>query len=168
LFLVEKCIYHVCVLVRQIASAENDIAKTMLETEQVHSQVNSLEKKKSELEAEMHAKDDIVAKSQAEIKRRNVEIKRKQDQLQQLSSELDKLISMAGGAELGPLEIQINSLQKSIDAANATITELQHTWLRDQSELVSCNPAPLPAPRAVPDKHFSGGGVDRIICIFLV
>ena len=93
----------------QIATTENEIAKTMLETEQARSQINVLEKKKSELEAEMQAKDDIVEKSQTEIKRRNVEIKRKQDQLQQLSSELDKLIAMAGGAEVGPLEIQINS-----------------------------------------------------------
>jgi len=123
--------------VRQIATAENEIAKTMLDTEQARSQINSLEKKKSELEAEMNSKDDIVAKSQAEIKRRNVEIKRKQDQLQQLSSELDKLITLAGGAELGPLEVEINSLQKSIDNENANIAELQHAWLRDQGELVS-------------------------------
>jgi len=121
---------------RQIANTENEIAKIMLETEQARSQISSMEKKKAELEAEMKAKDDIVAKSQADIKRRNVEIKRKQDQLQQLSSELDKLIASTGGAELGPLEIQINSLQKSIDAANATIAELQHDWLRDQGELV--------------------------------
>ena len=39
--------------------------------------------------------------------------------------------------ELGPLEIQINSMQKSIDAEQAEIGELQQMWLRDQSELVS-------------------------------
>jgi len=121
----------------QIATAENEIAQIMLDTEQAHSQITSLGKRKSELEAEMNAKDDIVAKSQAEIKRRNIEIKRKQDQLQQLSSELDKLITQAGGAELGPLEIEINSLQKSIDVENTAIAELQHAWLRDQGELVS-------------------------------
>jgi len=131
------CTHATCMFVRQIATIENEIAQTMLDTEQARSQINSLEKKKAELASEMNAKDDIVAKSQSEIKRRNVEIKRKQDQLQQLSSELDKLITMAGGTELGPLEIQINSLQKSIDSENSTIAELQHAWLRDQSELVS-------------------------------
>lgn len=40
------------------------------------------------------------------------------------------------GVELGPLEITINSLQKSIEAENQEITELQQMWLRDQSELV--------------------------------
>ena len=58
--------------------------------------------------------------------------------LKQLSSELDKLIASAGGAEIGPVEIQINSVQKSIDAENAAISELQHAWLRDQGELVTC------------------------------
>ncbi len=40
------------------------------------------------------------------------------------------------GVELGPLEIQINSLQKSIDAQQHETAELQQMWLRDQSELV--------------------------------
>ena len=38
--------------------------------------------------------------------------------------------------ELGPLEIQINSLQKSIDARLQEIVELQQLWLRQQTELV--------------------------------
>lgn len=35
-----------------------------------------------------------------------------------------------------PLEGQIKSLQKSIDAEQQQIAELQQMWLRDQSELV--------------------------------
>ena len=37
--------------------------------------------------------------------------------------------------ELGPLEIKIHSLQKSIDTEVQEISELQQRWLRDQSEL---------------------------------
>jgi len=48
----------------------------MLETEQARAAISSQEKRHDELNAEMKAKDDIVAKSQADIKRRNV--KRKQ------------------------------------------------------------------------------------------
>ena len=40
------------------------------------------------------------------------------------------------GVELGPLEIKIHSLQKSIDTEVQEISELQQRWLRDQSELV--------------------------------
>ena len=46
------------------------------------------------------------------------------------------LIFHEQGVELGPLEIQINSLQKSIEAEQQEIAELQQMWLRDQSELV--------------------------------
>ena len=38
--------------------------------------------------------------------------------------------------ELGPLEIQINSLVKSLDVRQQEIGELQQLWLRQQSELV--------------------------------
>ena len=37
---------------------------------------------------------------------------------------------------MGPLEININSLQKSIDARVQEIVDLQQLWLRQQTELV--------------------------------
>lgn len=40
------------------------------------------------------------------------------------------------GVELGPLEIQINSLIKSLEVRRNEIAELQQLWLRQQSELV--------------------------------
>ena len=40
------------------------------------------------------------------------------------------------GVELGPLEIKIKSLQKSIDKENQLIIEQQGSWLREQGELV--------------------------------
>jgi chromosome segregation ATPase len=46
------------------------------------------------------------------------------------------MINSAGGVELGPLEIQINSIQKSIEKEHEEIVELQLMWLRNQHELV--------------------------------
>lgn len=40
------------------------------------------------------------------------------------------------GEEIGPLELQIHTLQKQIEARLNEITELQQFWLRNQSELV--------------------------------
>jgi hypothetical protein len=37
---------------------------------------------------------------------------------------------------LGPLELQISTLQKQVEASNNSIIELQQFWLRNQSELV--------------------------------
>ena len=40
------------------------------------------------------------------------------------------------GEEIGPLELQIHTLQKQIEARLNEITGLQQFWLRNQSELV--------------------------------
>jgi len=40
------------------------------------------------------------------------------------------------GVELGPLEITINSLSKSIESTQQDIAQLQLIWLREQGELV--------------------------------
>jgi hypothetical protein len=40
------------------------------------------------------------------------------------------------GQQLGPLELQISTLQKQVEASNNSIIELQQFWLRNQSELV--------------------------------
>ena len=40
------------------------------------------------------------------------------------------------GQQLGPLELQMNTLQKQVEASNNSIIELQQFWLRNQSELV--------------------------------
>lgn len=40
------------------------------------------------------------------------------------------------GVELGPLEITINSLSKSIESTQQDIAHLQLMWLREQGELV--------------------------------
>jgi chromosome segregation ATPase len=109
----------------------------MLENTQARAQIDLMEKKKAALESEMTSKDQLVAKIQSEITRNNAMIKRKTDHMEQLNAKIDKMVAAAGGVELGPLEIQINSLQKSIEAENIAIVELQQSWLRDQSELVS-------------------------------
>jgi chromosome segregation ATPase len=111
----------------------------MLENTQARAQIDHMEKKKAELESEMTSKDQLVAKIQSEITKNNATIKRKTDQMEQLNAKIDKMVAAAGGVELGPLEIQINSLQKSIEAENVAIAELQQSWLRDQNELVSVN-----------------------------
>ena len=48
----------------------------------------------------------------------------------------DRDLMCVQGVELGPLEVTINSLQKSIMAEHEETTELQNMWLRNQHELV--------------------------------
>ena len=51
-------------------------------------------------------------------------------------TDLDLDFMCLQGVELGPLEVTINSLQKSIMAEHEETTELQNMWLRNQHELV--------------------------------
>ena len=46
------------------------------------------------------------------------------------------ILYLIQGVELGPLEITINSLSKSIESTQQDIAHLQLLWLREQGELV--------------------------------
>ena len=121
----------------QIATSENEIAKSMLEHTQVRAQIELIEKRKADLETEIAHSDKLVAKVQAEVNKNSATIKRKTDQMEHLNAKIDKMIAAAGGIEAGPQELQINSLQKSIEVEATAIIELQQSWLREQNELVS-------------------------------
>ncbi|XP_046567885.1 coiled-coil domain-containing protein 40-like [Haliotis rubra] len=120
----------------QMAEVENTIARNALDTSNVKARTERLKKILQGLDDEIRQKNDIISKSENEIIKRNAIIERKQNLIDQFNKKLEHMISSAGGVELGPLEITINSLQKSIDVRQQEITELQQMWLRQQSELV--------------------------------
>lgn len=118
------------------AEVENLIAEAVLETVNVRTRVDRLKKVLGELDFQVEAQNNIISKSEMEIVKRNATIERKQNQVDIMNKKLNQMIDSAGGVELGPLEIQINSLQKSIESRNQEIMELQQQWLRQQTELV--------------------------------
>ncbi|KAK3598746.1 hypothetical protein CHS0354_028798 [Potamilus streckersoni] len=120
----------------QMAEVENQISRDTLEISNVRARIERLEKIVTQLNDEIASRNEIISKSENEIVKRNAIIERKQNIIDQYNKKLEYMISKAGGVELGPLEIQINSLQKSIDAELQEIGELQQLWLRQQSELV--------------------------------
>ncbi|XP_060084117.1 coiled-coil domain-containing protein 40-like [Ylistrum balloti] len=120
----------------QMAEVENTISSESLEISNVQTRIERLDKIMRGLDQEIGAKNDIINRSEAEIVKRNAIIERKQNIIDQYNKKLEVLISNAGGVELGPLEININSLQKSIEARLQEIAELQQLWLRQQTELV--------------------------------
>lgn len=145
-----------------MAHVENDISKEVLEKVNITGRIERLQKVLDDIDIEIKSKNDIITRSEQETTKRNAIIERKQGQIDQLNKKLELLISQAGvssnptrnqlftlmfevlnyafsfaqGVELGPLEIKIKSLQKSIDKENQLIVEQQGTWLREQGELV--------------------------------
>ncbi|XP_021370653.1 coiled-coil domain-containing protein 40-like isoform X2 [Mizuhopecten yessoensis] len=120
----------------QMAEVENTISSDSLDISNVQTRIERLDKIMRGLDGEIAAKNDIINRSEAEIIKRNAVIERKQNIIDQYNKKLEVLITNAGGVELGPLEININSLQKSIEARLQEIAELQQLWLRQQTELV--------------------------------
>ncbi|XP_013409019.1 coiled-coil domain-containing protein 40 isoform X1 [Lingula anatina] len=120
----------------QSAEVENQIARDGLELSNVNTRIENLKHIMDDLNENIRQKNAIISRSENEMIKRNAIIERKQNLIDQYNKKLEVLISSAGGVELGPLEIQINSLLKSIDAQQQEIAELQQMWLRQQSELV--------------------------------
>lgn len=122
---------------QQVAVVENDISKETLEVSHTRARAERLKNILQELDEEIKQKNEIISKSEAEIVKRNAMIERKQGIIDQYNKKLEQMIAQAGGVELGPLEIQINSLHKSIEAEQQEIVDLKQMWLRDQNELVA-------------------------------
>lgn len=63
-------------------------------------------------------------------------IEQKQNQIDLMNKKLESLKEKAGGVELGPFELEIVNLQKSITQIGKEIFDLEQTWLKEQNELV--------------------------------
>ncbi|GFR74317.1 coiled-coil domain-containing protein 40 [Elysia marginata] len=120
----------------EVAEIENSIASATLENVNIIARTDRLNKIFQELDNQINEHNKIITKSEQEIVKRNAIIERKQNQVDIMTKKLNQMISSAGGVELGPLEIQVNSMQKSIEAMHQEVMELQQLWLRQQNELV--------------------------------
>ncbi|GFO16023.1 coiled-coil domain-containing protein 40 [Plakobranchus ocellatus] len=119
-----------------IAELENNIASSTLECVNIRARTDRLNSVFAELDNQIAEHNKIITKSEQEIIKRNAIIERKQNQVDVMNKKLNQMIANAGGVELGPLEIQVNSIQKSIEAMHQEVMELQQLWLRQQNELV--------------------------------
>ncbi|KAF6040311.1 CCDC40 [Bugula neritina] len=111
----KKCRMITKDLEAQIAQVENEIATDSLSTVTTMAKITNLKASLDELEKVIGQKNDIINKSENESVKRNAVIERKQQVIDQFNKRLEQMISQAGGVELGPLEITINSLSKSIE-----------------------------------------------------
>lgn len=98
--------------------------------------IKELENQSREYNEQIGEKNQIITRSEQEIKRRVILIEQKQNQIDLMNKKLESLKEKAGGVELGPLELEIVNLQKSIGQTSKEIFDLEQTWLREQNELV--------------------------------
>lgn len=118
------------------AKIENDISKSSSKIFDVQARIDGLKGILEELDGEVKKRNETISKSEVDMNKKNALVERKQQTIDLYNKKLEQMIEAAGGVELGPLEIQINSLTKSIDSMQAELADLQQIWLRDQSQLV--------------------------------
>ena len=121
---------------QQEATLYNAIAKNELEQTRVMSRIEISEKQLKELDKKIKENGDVIASSEVETSRKMLLVEQKQAQIDFLNKKLDSLISQRGGEELGPLEFEIKSLEKSIGGKDNEIAEMKRAWLRQQNQLV--------------------------------
>ena len=123
-----------------VTQMENELARIRVDTLQTQSHNEVLKQTVGELEKELQTRDTLIEKMQTDIRRRHDEIERKQKQLDQLNRQFDGIIAAQGsddGEHVGPLEATINNLSKSITQKSAENDQLQHEWIKLQTELVN-------------------------------
>merc|ERR1719217_1641519 len=121
---------------------QNELARIHVDTLNTKSHNSELETQLDTLNSELAEKDALVARYQLEARRRTVEVEKKQHELDLLNKKFDVLMKQrAGVAELdedaGPLEATIVHLKREINNKMAENADLQRTWIRQQTDLVT-------------------------------
>eukprot|EP00794_Sanderia_malayensis_P008980 gene8980-9938_t len=124
-------------LERGMADVENEISKDVLEISNATSRVRRLQDTLASINNDIHQKNETISRIENEMVKRNAVVEKKQGTIDQYNKKIDQILSKEGDEEYtGPLEFQIKTLQKQIDAKVTECLSLQQYWLRQQNELV--------------------------------
>ncbi|XP_039265191.1 coiled-coil domain-containing protein 40-like isoform X1 [Styela clava] len=119
------------------AKVENEIAQCNRQKADYEARTTELQKQLDELEKHIVSSNELINRAEHDASKRNAVIERKQTIIDQYNKKLEQIVMSSGGEEIGPLQTQINSLNKQIESMGGEITDLQQFWLRQQHELVS-------------------------------
>jgi len=120
----------------EVANVENDISMKMLEISNAVTAIKGLDEELKDIDIEIREKNDLISHCESEAVKKNAIIERKQGQIDQFNKKIDQLTQKDGGEEVGPLEVQVVTLQKQIKDTELEKQQLEQYWLRTQSHLV--------------------------------
>ena len=124
------------------AQMQNELARVRVDTLNVTANNTQLEVQVKQVNEEIKEQDALVAKYEAESRRRHTEIEKKQHEIDLLNKKFEQMMAKRAGVEdldedAGPLEAAIVHIKKDIAAKQAESAELQRTWIKGQTELVT-------------------------------
>ncbi|NXU35919.1 CCD40 protein, partial [Drymodes brunneopygia] len=115
---------------------ENDVAQIILHATNTSCRLTVHEKTLCEVEKEIKNMNGLIAGQENEIAKSRLLAEKKGGIICLYNKKLEMLLAQQGGQELGPLEIEINQLNKQIEECSSEEMALQKYWLNEQKELV--------------------------------
>mmetsp|Transcript_16073 Transcript_16073/g.30114 ORF Transcript_16073/g.30114 Transcript_16073/m.30114 type:complete len:916 (-) Transcript_16073:85-2832(-) len=122
----------------EAANIKNEMARIKVDTLNTEAHNVQLRDSMEKCIVELREKDKLIEKYQMEIRQRNDEIEKKMYRVDRLNRKYEKMLDGVEDEEsMGPLEASIKSINKEIDLEDGKAEQLQRTWLRDQTALVT-------------------------------
>ncbi|XP_041341733.1 coiled-coil domain-containing protein 40 [Pyrgilauda ruficollis] len=115
---------------------ENDVAQIILNATNTSCRLTVHQKTLSEVDKEIKNVNEQITCQENEIAKSRILAEKKGGIICLYNKKLEMLLSQQGGQELGPLEIEINKLNKQIEDCSSEAMTLQKYWLSEQKELV--------------------------------
>ncbi|NXR59793.1 CCD40 protein, partial [Rhadina sibilatrix] len=115
---------------------ENDVAQIILNTTNTSCRLTVHQKTLSEVDNEIKNMNDMISCQENEIAKSRLLTDKKGGIICLYNKKLEMLLAQQGGQELGPLEIEINQLNRQIEECSSEAMRLQKYWLSEQKELV--------------------------------
>ncbi|NXR50471.1 CCD40 protein, partial [Hippolais icterina] len=115
---------------------ENDVAHIILNTTNTSCRLTVHQKTLCEVDNEIKSVNEMITCQENEIARSRLLTDKKGGIICLYNKKLEMLLAQQGGQELGPLEIEINQLNRQIEECNSKAMTLQKYWLNEQKELV--------------------------------
>lgn len=126
----------------EMAQVRNELARIKVDSLNTIAHNDQLKSTVSDIDTELKRKEQLIAKYEVEIRRRNDEIEKKMRDLDTLNRRFEGLrakFEAAAGADaavVGPLEATIKSLRSEVDQKRKVCNDLQRMWMSTQTELV--------------------------------
>ncbi|XP_015501009.1 coiled-coil domain-containing protein 40 [Parus major] len=115
---------------------ENDVAQIILNATNTSCRLTVHQKTLCEVDKEIKNMNELITCQENEIAKSRLQADKKGGIICLYNKKLEMLLAQQGGQELGPLEIEINQLNKQLEECNSEVMALQKYWLNEQKELV--------------------------------
>ncbi|XP_053354927.1 coiled-coil domain-containing protein 40-like isoform X2 [Clarias gariepinus] len=123
----------------RLSKVENEVAALALEVSEVALRFEALSRLQTELQQEVTKRNQLVSANEAAVDKLLLTVEQKQSAIHMCNKKIEQIRANTGHEDLGPLELEVRSLNKQLEELGFEMKEQQHFWLWQQGELVRLN-----------------------------